>query len=41
MIESIGEFSDNTKRRLLAGTALELLNLHESRFARTLTTATA
>ena len=39
MIESIGEFSESTKRRLLAGTALEFLNLHESRFARTLTTA--
>jgi aminocarboxymuconate-semialdehyde decarboxylase len=34
MIESIGDFSDSTKRRLLAGTALEFLNLHESRFNR-------
>jgi aminocarboxymuconate-semialdehyde decarboxylase len=41
MIESMSDFSETTKRRLLAGTALEFLNLHESRFSRAVTSATA
>jgi aminocarboxymuconate-semialdehyde decarboxylase len=32
LIESMCDFSDSTKRRLLAGTALEFLNLNESQF---------
>jgi aminocarboxymuconate-semialdehyde decarboxylase len=34
MIESMNEFSDATKRRLLSGTALEFLGLDSSAFAR-------
>jgi aminocarboxymuconate-semialdehyde decarboxylase len=33
LIESMTQLSDSTRARLLAGTALEFLNLHESRFA--------